>query len=258
MPEPGGLVLRAAGINCEAETVFGLERAGCRADVLHVNRLMESPRTLQDHGLLVIPGGFSYGDHICGGKVLAVELAHAMEEHLRSFVDRGGLILGICNGFQVLVQTGLLPGAVQDPAGRATLQWNDSHRYEDRWVHLRADPGLCPMVPDTDALLSFPVGHGEGRFTMRDPASVGTLAASHQVAFTYVDPGGGPAAYPHNPNGSMGGVAGVCDPTGRILGLMPHPDRALFPWSHPAWTREPERMQGDGTAFFEAVAAALR
>jgi len=257
MAEPRVLVLRAAGINCENETQFGFETAGATVEQIHVNRILEKPDLLTRFGLLALPGGFSYGDHIAGGKVLAVELERALGDHLQAFVDRGGLLLGICNGFQVLVKTGLLPG--QDSASTAaTLCWNDSHRYEDRWVHLSIDPERCVMAPKDQQTLSLPVGHGEGRFTMDTPENSQALVDDHRAVFRYRRRDGEEPGYPDNPNGSEAHVAGVCDPTGQILGLMPHPDRALFPWSHPAWTRDDKREEGDGMLLFRAAVSALR
>jgi len=253
------MVLRAAGINCDAETAHAFEREGAAADRVHVNRLLESPSILGDYGLVAVPGGFSYGDDVSAGKVLAVEIAHALGDQFRAFVDRGGLMLGICNGFQVLTKTGILPGAGADGRPRdATLTWNDSHRYEDRWVRLSVDPGLCVFAPRGRERLHLPVAHGEGRFTVADAALIPELAAAHQVVFRYVSEDGSDPEYPVNPNGSMGHVAGICDPTGQVLGLMPHPERALFPWHHPAWTREPERAEGDGAGLFRAAVQAMR
>ncbi|MAG55566.1 MAG: phosphoribosylformylglycinamidine synthase I [Planctomycetes bacterium] len=259
MAEPRVLVLRAAGINCELETQFAFERAGAPARIMHVNRLLERPDTLNEYGMVVVPGGFSYGDDIAAGKVLAVEISHALGDHFRAFVARGGLMLGICNGFQVLVKTGLLPGVGADGASRhATVTWNDSHRYEDRWVHLTVDAGLCVFAPRDRSTLTLPVAHGEGRFTVGADAEIESLAAARQVVFRYVASDGTPPHYPANPNGSMGHVAGICDPTGQVLGLMPHPERALFPWHHPAWTRDGSREEGDGAALFRAAVKAMR
>jgi len=257
--KPSALVLRAAGINCDMETAHAFEREGAEVERVHVNRLLERPSLLDDVGLVAVPGGFSYGDDIAAGKVLAVELSHALGDHFRKFVDRGGLLLGICNGFQVLVKTGLLPGARPDGTPRhATLTWNDSHRYEDRWVHLSVDPGLCVFAPKGREFLHLPVAHGEGRFTVADEGLIDELVERHQAVFRYIDTSGATPEYPENPNGSMGHVAGICDPTGQVLGLMPHPERALFPWHHPAWTREPKRDEGDGASLFRAAVQAMR
>ncbi len=259
MPEPKVLVLRAAGINCDHETAFAFEKAGASVRTLHVNRVLEAPSELDRVGLVAIPGGFSYGDDIAAGKVLAVELAHALGDRLRAFLARGGLVLGICNGFQVLIKTGLI--RVKDRPAEAvdvTLHWNDSHRYEDRWVHVAIDPALCVLAPRDRRRIALPVAHGEGRIVLREPGIAETLRNAHQIVFRYVTKDGGDAAYPENPNGSDAGIAGLCDPSGQVLGLMPHPERAMFPWHHPAWTREPPRSEGDGFSLFRAAVAALR
>lgn len=259
MADPKVLVLRAAGINCDVETAHAFEREGASAERVHVNELLEKPHLLDDYGFVAVPGGFSYGDDIQAGKVLAVEISHTLGDRFRAFVERGGLMLGICNGFQVLVKTGLLPGAAADGTPRhATLTWNDSHRYEDRWVHLSVDPGLCVFAPRDRTSLHLPVAHGEGRFTVQDAAQIDELASNHQVVFRYTDENGQAPRYPANPNGSMGHVAGICDPTGQVMGLMPHPERALFSWHHPSWTREPDRTEGDGTSIFRAAVQAMR
>lgn len=259
MAEPRVMVLRAAGINCDRETAFALESSGARAECVHVNRLLEKPALLDATGLVVIPGGFSYGDDIAAGKVLAVEIAHALGDVFRRHVARGGLVLGICNGFQVLSKTGLLPVRGHEAeASTTTLAWNDSHRYEDRWVDLQIDPALCVMAPRDRSHVRLPVAHGEGKFVARDPAVLRDLLSAHQAVFRYVNEDGSAPEYPANPNGSEGHVAGICDPTGQVLGLMPHPERALFPWNHPSWTREPSRAEGDGACLFRAAVAAMR
>ena len=254
MPEARALVLRAAGTNCEHETIFGLETAGAKTTLRHVNRLLERPELLDEQGLLVIPGGFSYGDHLGAGSLLALELNDALGDHLHRFVERGGLVLGICNGFQVLVKTSLLPGLGSER--RVTLAPNESGRYEDRWVRLAVDPQRCVFAPRDRPFLEFPVGHGEGRLT-GPAATLDQLEANHQVVFRYVDAQGASPGYPGNPNGAARDIAGLCDSTGRVLGLMPHPDRALHPYNHPRWTREPPRWEGDGMALFRAAVAAL-
>lgn len=258
MAVPRVLVLRAAGINCNDETAYAFSMAGAAAEQVHLNRLLEAPRRLDDFGCLAVPGGFSYGDDVAAGKILATELATALGDALRRFVDRGGLVLGICNGFQTLVKTGLLPGDVPGRgAVRATLAWNDSRRYEDRWVRLRADGSKCVFIESHGAALELPVAHGEGKFVAA-PEDFRALEADGRIALRYVSVDGGEAAYPENPNGSMGGAAAVCDGTGRVLGLMPHPERFLFPYQHPRWTREAPRSEGDGLSIFRAAVRALR
>ncbi|HYC77383.1 MAG TPA: phosphoribosylformylglycinamidine synthase I [Planctomycetota bacterium] len=259
MSTPRVLVLRAAGINCNEETAFAFEKAGCRAEQVHLNRVLENPAVLDAYGGMVIPGGFSYGDDVAAGKILAIELSLALGDALRRFVHRGGLVLGICNGFQVLVKTGLLPGRVQGREVRATVAWNASRRYEDRWVRLKADGRRCAFVERDGTILELPVAHGEGRFLTTTEEDARLLQEDARVAFSYVDDRDAPTvAYPANPAGSPLGVAAVCDETGRVMGMMPHPERFLFPYQHPRWTRGPERAEGDGASIFRAAARAMR
>jgi phosphoribosylformylglycinamidine synthase len=258
MTTPSVLILRCAGINCNDETAYAFELAGAKAEQVHVNRVLESPAVLERYAALAIPGGFSYGDDVAAGKILALELALALGDALRAFVDRGGLVIGICNGFQVLVRTGLLPGPVAGKPVVATLSWNESHRYEDRWVRVRTDASRCVFIEKDGAILDLPVAHGEGRFLTRTEDELRALAAGGHLALRYVAPGGGEAAYPDNPNGSPLGVAGVCDESGRIFGLMPHPERFLFPHQHPRFTREAGRTEGDGLSVFRSAVRALR
>jgi phosphoribosylformylglycinamidine synthase subunit PurQ / glutaminase len=260
MPRPRAIVLRAPGTNCDEETAAAWERAGAGAETWHVGRLVESPGSLDAFQILTLPGGFSYGDDLGAGRILATRLGTVLGESLRRFHDRGGLVLGICNGFQVLVRAGLLPGGT--PGGRATLARNDSGRFEGRWVRLATRPGLCPFVSDESwPTIELPVAHGEGRFVMSSPDDLQTIDGAGQVVLKYADREGIPTeTYPDNPNGSPGAVAGLCDPTGRIFGLMPHPERFVDPWHHPRWTRNEARRDGcgDGLMLFAAAVRALQ
>ncbi len=248
MAQPQALIVRAPGANCDEETQFALERAGAVAERVHVNRLREQPNLLRRFQMLVIPGGFTYGDDVAAGKILAVQLTHHLGDALREFRDAEKLILGICNGFQVLLKAGLLiPPDEEGPL--ATLAHNASGKFEDRWVHLQATPGNCPFLTGYDRL-ELPVAHGEGNFLCRAPWILQGLEQAGQVVLRYVDPEGGPAGYPFNPNGSAGNVAGVCDATGRVLGLMPHPERHVLPTHHPRWTRNGLAPEGDGLRLF--------
>jgi len=234
------LVLRAAGTNCDRETLRAFDLAGAKAEARHVNELLARPEMLETYDGVVIPGGFSYGDDIAGGRVLAAEWRHHLLEATQRFLARGGLLLGICNGFQVLLQTGLLPGPAS--AGRkATLTHNDSHRYIDRWVELEAVSDRCPFVR-RGATYAFPIAHAEGKF-VAGPEELARLEENGQVVFRYRK----------NPNGSMHDIAGICDETGRVLGLMPHPERHMEPWHHPAWTKRGLAEKTDGRRFFEAL-----
>ena len=248
---PRVLILRTAGTNCDAETKHAFEVAGAKADLVHVNRLREGRFSLRDYQMLAIPGGFSYGDDIAAGRVLANELTSALAEEISEFVRRGNLMIGICNGFQVMVKTGLLPAALVSPrAVTTTLAPNDSGRFEDRWVYLRSEPSRCVWTQGLGTIY-LPIAHGEGKFLARESGTVERLERSGQVALRYVGPSGGPAAgYPWNPNGSTNAIAGVCDPSGRLFGLMPHPERHLYGYQHPRWTREGLKRHGDGFQVF--------
>ncbi|MFI5457583.1 MAG: phosphoribosylformylglycinamidine synthase I [Isosphaerales bacterium] len=258
MVRPRAIVLRAPGTNCDEETADAWQRAGALAVTWHINRLIESQADLDRFQILTIPGGFSYGDDLGAGRILATRLRTALGEGLRRFHERGGLVLGICNGFQVLVRAGLLPGGpFHCPT---TLAPNDSGRFEDRWVRLLPRPGLSPFVTFSDPI-ELPVAHGEGRYVTSDPAHPQLLEGTGQVVLQYADPGGRPTQdYPANPNGSARAIAGVCDPTGRIFGLMPHPERHLVPWHHPRWTRQGGNLpaDGDGLRVFKSAVLALR
>lgn len=240
------LVLRAAGINCDEETALAWQRGGCDADLVHVNRVIESPGRLEDYQILTVPGGFSYGDDIAAGRILGNQLARQLGDAIRAFVDSGGLVLGICNGFQALVRAGLLPG--RDCDVPVTLTQNGSGRYEDRWVRLRAETDRCAFFAKGDEF-EFPVGHAEGCFAVSNQDALSHLAAAGRVALRYASRNDAAPVYPANPNGSAGNVAGLIDGTGRILGLMPHPDRCLFRTNHPGWTRDTS-IESDGQRFF--------
>jgi len=252
MAKPTALVLRTAGTNCDRETQFALEQARFTAERVHVFRLMESPDCLRDVQFLVIPGGFSYGDDVAAGKILANQMLHRLAETLNAFLSAEKLVLGICNGFQVMIKSGLLPWANVSPeqAHRdATLAWNDSGKFEDRWVHLRSDSDKCVFLPKGEQI-ALPIAHGEGKFVPRDEAVLQTLRDGDQAALRYVDAEGSAGGYPVNPNGSVDDIAGLCDPSGRALGLMPHPERFIDVTHHPQWTRS-EIRRADGRLFFE-------
>jgi len=259
MPRPRAIVLRAPGTNCDEETSAAWEAAGAAAEVSHVGRLIGTPHALDGFQILTLPGGFSYGDDLGAGRILATRIGTVLDESLRRFHDRGGLVLGICNGFQVLVRAGLLPGraGTDGPSLAATLTGNDSGHYESRWVRLLPTPGRTPFLTDAEPI-ELPVGHGEGKFVVRDRETLDALEAAGQVVLRYVDVEGRPTeTYPANPNGSAGAVAGVCDPTGRIFGLMPHPDRHYEPLQHPRWTRRGLAAEGDGLRIFRNAVNAL-
>jgi phosphoribosylformylglycinamidine synthase len=240
MTDPKVLVLYAAGTNCQAETAFAFERFGGVATTLHVNRLLEDGERLLKHHVLAIPGGFSYGDDAGAGAVFSVELGSRLAGPLQRFVAEGGLVLGICNGFQVLTRLGLLPG-LDAPLGTVDVSLTDnvSHKYEDRWVRCAIPSRRCVFVGDMEPP-DLPLAHAEGRLVCRDDEVLARLHAEDRVVFRYADASGAPTdVYPANPNGSVDAIAGLTDATGRVLGLMPHPERALFGFHHPEWTRTP-------------------
>lgn len=243
MGKPAVCVLRAAGTNCDVETAYAFELVGAVPTVLHVNRLRERPDLLRGFQILAIPGGFSYGDDVASGRIYANELMTRLRDELLAFVDRGGFAIGICNGFQVLVKSGLLPRVDGSADQAATLTDNTSGIYRDCWVRAQGDPRLCKWIADADEV-ELPVAHAEGRF-VAPPVVLDRLATAGQVAIRY--------SSGTNPNGSQGDVAGICDPSGRVFGLMPHPERFLRWENHPRWTREPRKAEGDGVRFFRSA-----
>jgi len=241
-------ILRTAGTNCDVETAFAFEKAGAEAEFVHINRLLEGEASLTNYQILAIPGGFTYGDDIAAGKILANELRCGLGDMLREFIEAGGSILGICNGFQVLAKTGLLPWPSAESTQSVTLTINDSAKFEDRWVYLAAPESRCIFTAGVSGMY-LPVAHAEGKFVAADDV-VDEIRRNEQVVFRYVNESGKPAGYPYNPNGSVDDIAGICDSTGRILGLMPHPERHVLGYQHPRWTREGARAEGDGMAIF--------
>ena len=245
--KPKVCVLRAAGTNCDAETAHAFRLVGAEAETLHVNRLREAPSRLRDFQILAVPGGFSYGDDVASGRIFANELMTSLRDELLAFVDRGGFAIGICNGFQVLVKAGLLPRLDGQAVQQATLTDNATGVYHDRWVRCTGSAGRCAWIPD-GAEVELPVAHAEGRFAASE-ATLDRLQAAGQLCLRYS------SGTCHN--GSAREVAGICDPTGRVFGLMPHPERFLRWENHPRWTRETRRPEGDGVRFFRAAVAKL-
>jgi phosphoribosylformylglycinamidine synthase I len=247
MPTPRSLVLRAPGTNCDEETAAAWRVAGAYVETRRLGEILERPQTLDAYQILTFPGGFSYGDDLGAGRIFATRLGTILGDALRRFRDRGGLLLGICNGFQILVKAGLLPG----PASVASLTHNASGRFESRWVRLLPTAGISPFLTDAEPI-ELPVAHGEGQYVAAGPSA-------GSVVLRYADARDRPTeAYPANPNGSPGGIAGLCDPTGRIFGLMPHPERHVDPLHHPRWTRLGPKSEGDGLRIFRNAVAAVR
>jgi len=233
------LVLTGYGLNCDHETAHALTLAGARPHRVHINALIDGSVTLDRYRIMVFGGGFSWGDDHGAGVVQAVRMRNKIGDQLLKFVARGNLVIGICNGFQVLVNLGLLPGLDGDYTRRCVaLTFNDCGNFRDSWVHLAVTPqNPCVFTRGLDPL-ELPIRHGEGKF-VTDPATLARLNANGQVVLRYADVTGHPAAgvFPANPNGSLDDIAGICDPSGRIFGLMPHPE-AYHHWTnHPDWTR---------------------
>jgi phosphoribosylformylglycinamidine synthase I len=244
------LILRAPGTNCDEETAFAFQQAGASTNRVHVNQLIRREEHLTGYQILVVPGGFTYGDDISAGKVLANELKLKLGEDIRRFVEGGGLILGICNGLQVLVKAGILPemqrgGRENGPV--LTLAPNDSGRFECRWVYLRVNKDSPCIFTEGIEQLYLPVANGEGKVVI-----AGEEALDKQnIALYYTNEYGNvKAGYPHNPSGSTDNIAGICDSSGRIFALMPHPERHLRGTQHPRWTREGAKEYGDGFQIF--------
>lgn len=257
MSAPKAVVLRTAGTNCDAEAVHALKRAGAEVDLVHLGRFLESPEKLRAYRIVVFPGGFTYGDDVASGVVYSVEMRKRVTPELRRMVADGALVLGICNGFQILVRAGLLPWTDgSDGAQEATLAPNLSGHFECRWIRLEVTTDRSPYFAKGQ-IIECPVAHAEGRFVTKDDAVRDRMRAAGQLALRYVGPEGADAEYPWNPSGTEGGVAGVIDPTGRVLGLMPHPERNVESWHHPDWTLGTKPAEGDGLAVFRnAVRAA--
>jgi len=254
------LILRAPGINRDYDAAAACELAGLQPERIHINRVAEGEVKLADYGMIVVPGGFSYGDHLGAGRLLAVDLIHRLGEQMERFVADGRLVLGICNGFQVLVKSGILPGrASANEAPKVTLTDNHSEQFECRWVRLAADPNSpCIFTRGMQREIEVPVAHGEGRIAIRDAATLDELRSKGQVALRYVGDSPDQVAYPANPNGSVDNIAGLCNAQGNVLGLMPHPENAIMAHQHPRWTREPWRTSGDGLILFTNAANYLR
>jgi len=249
MTKPRVLILIASGTNRDRDAAVAIEMAGGAAEVVHINQLRSRERRLDDYQMLLLPGGFSYGDDLGAGRILATDLLYSLGGRIRAgevtrqlgddvgrFAESGKPVMGICNGFQALVKAGFLPG----PTGqqRATLATNASNHFECRWVYLKVDhESSCLFTKGIESLLYCPVAHGEGRLVPESDSVLLSLQQGRQVPVTYVDERGQPKGYPANPNGSVANIAGVCNKAGNIFGLMPHPEDHIFLQQHPRWSR---------------------
>jgi len=243
-------VLKAPGTNCDQETLHAFRLAGAEAELVWAQELLDGTKNLDAYKILAIPGGFTYGDDLGAGRLLAGELQHRLGDQLRKFLKRETLAIGICNGFQTLVKAGILPGGKVGAGQEATLTWNDSGKFEDRWIYLSGEFNVCIWTQGMDETFELPVAHAEGKFLPKDPSVLEHLLGFGQLVFHYTDSQGRQAGYPWNPNGSVEGIAGICDPSGRIFGLMPHPERHVAATQHPRWTREGRTGEGAGLQIF--------
>jgi phosphoribosylformylglycinamidine synthase len=253
---------RVGGTNCDTETQLAFKELGAKADVVHMNKIIKGSISISFYDALIFPGGFAHGDYIRAGAIWAKEMVARIGGELKRFVDEGKPIIGICNGFQVLVESGLLPGfSGFSQSAEASLATNDSARFECRWVHLRYENrGACLLTRylKKGAVLRMPVAHGEGRFTFdkeREQEKLRKLLDNDQLVFTYAMPNGKRALgqYPYNPNGSFEDIAGICNPQGNVLGVMPHPERCFYGWQLPDWQSKGLKPYGDGKLLLESV-----
>ncbi len=267
-------VLFGFGINCDRETAAVFDMVGGTSERLHVNHLVQGNRSLEEFDILAVPGGFSFGDHLGSGRLLGNRLRFALREQLQKFVSSGKPIIGICNGFQALVKTGLLPGPENaslepDLIQRASLTLNNTGRYEDRWVTLEFDSESPCIWTKGIQRIECPVRHGEGRFVMPTEGELDRLSSNQQLTVRYVDPSTEPGSevsdellpFPLSPNGSMRNIAGICDPTGLVFGLMPHPEAFYTMWLHPEHTSmnlKEDEWEGSGLQIFRNAVEYVR
>jgi len=271
MPQPiKAIVITGNGTNCETEMAHACRLAGFdTVEIVHISELLCGTKRLDDYQFLNLPGGFLDGDDLGSAKAGANRILHAsvagsgemLFAQFTRFIAAGKLILGVCNGFQLLVKLGMLPGFDGHyDRQTATLTFNDSGRFEDRWVHLRADAASPCVFTKGLKGLALPVRHGEGKFVPLDEEILGRLHREHLICLQYSDERSEKATldYPANPNGSVDAIAGICNETGRIFGLMPHPEAFLHRTNHPRWTREVLPEEGAGLALFRNAASFLR
>ncbi len=245
---PKVMIVRTAGTNCDVETHHAFELAGATAELVYIGDVMR--KDLLDYQIIALPGGFTYGDDISAGKILANEIKYKLRDRFLRFIEEENLIIGICNGFQVLVKCGILPGiAGYFTDQTVSLVANDSERFEDRWIYLRVRPERSVFTAGMKKLITLPVAHAEGKFVAKDGSVLAQIEPL--VVFQYVDEHGQDASYPLNPNGSVLGIAGITDPSGRVLGLMPHPERFFSCVQHPEHCHGDVDGEGDGLSIFK-------
>uniref|UniRef100_A0A7C3IXD0 Phosphoribosylformylglycinamidine synthase subunit PurQ n=1 Tax=Candidatus Methanomethylicus mesodigestus TaxID=1867258 RepID=A0A7C3IXD0_9CREN len=249
-------VLRVGGTNCDWEIKWVLEEMGLHTEILHMNQAAD--KDLMNYQLIVFPGGFSYGDYVRAGAIWSRELITKMGKKLESYIDDGRLVLGICNGFQVLVEAGALPGDGKSLSGipSAVLANNKSSKYECRWVRMKVERTKTYFARSLKPgqIISIPVGHGEGRFLIGSEDGLESIMKNGQVVLRYAKEDGSYAegAYPDNPNGSLMDIAAICNKEGNVMGMMPHPERAFFGWQTP-YAQMRGKKYADGKAIFEGA-----
>ncbi len=250
--KPRVLVLHTAGTNCNRETSEAFNAAGGEAREIHINDIISGDYSLQDYQILAIPGGFTFGDDIAAGKVFANKIKYRLRDSIDRFLESKKPIIGICNGFQVLVKLGLLPNCKSKQKQEAALSINESGKFEDRWVYVKQNPeSPCIFTKNILTPIMLPVAHAEGRFVVSDDLIISGMIKKKQIVFHYCNSEGKRDGYPWNPNGSVEDIAGICDVTGLIFGLMPHPERFYHRFQHPRWTRENLPEEGDGLLIFK-------
>ena len=249
--KPKALVLQARGSNRDYDVMQALELAGASPEGVPLNDLRRAKKNWADYQMMVVPGGFSYADALGAGKLLAIDLNSYFADQINAFVAAGKPVIGICNGFQALVKSGILPGEnrekrVESSDARATLTFNAEGHFECRWVTLAPISQTCLWTKGLDDNIICPIAHGEGNFQASDHSLFTTLSSLDQIALTYVHADGEPARgeYPANPNGSALDIAGICNPQGNVLGLMPHPENHIFAHQHPRHTRGESGQSG--------------
>jgi phosphoribosylformylglycinamidine synthase len=256
---PRVLIMSGYGINCEKESAHAFELAGAKADIVHINDLINSRKKMSDYDIIMFPGGFSYGDDTGSGNAFANKIRNNLWNDLVKFIDSGKLILGVCNGFQIMTHLGLFALPSSEYGKRITaMESNNSNRYECRWVHIKHNNSNCVFTKGVD-VMHLPVAHGEGRFFC-DSKIFEELKNNNQIVFIYCSEGGKRAdgQYPLNPNGAINDVAGICDKTGRVMGMMPHPERAIYSVSEPEFQLRKEMAKRDNREMPEFIESNLK
>lgn len=239
-------IITGYGINSDYESQHAFKMAGAEiVDRVHLNELIEGRKKIEDYHILMLPGGFAFGDNLGSGRVMGNKFRFNLKEELTQFIAAEKLIFGVCNGFQILVKMGILPGLPEFQGQIISLVQNDSGHYEDRWVQLKTHPSPCIWTKNYSKFVEVPVRHGEGKFVVKNQQVLDSLWCNNLVALTY-----DPNHYPNNPNGAIDGIAGICDPTGKIFGMMPHPECHVIPNHHPHWTRS-QKPEENGLKIFQ-------